>query len=181
MRKWIIVCNYSVVMWVWCWDALSFFVSETANNWSEPEGSLHLLALFDIKNESASENQTQMTKWIIVYNYSLVMWVWSSNALSFFVSKRANNWIEPGGPLQLLPLFDRQNESASEDHTHMRKWIILYNYSIVMWVWSSDALSFFVSQKANNGKESNRSLQLLALFDTKNESASEHQTRRTTE
>jgi hypothetical protein len=47
------------------------------------------------------------------------MWVWSSDALSFFVLKRANNWREPGGSLQLLTLFDRKNESASEDQAHM--------------------------------------------------------------
>jgi hypothetical protein len=109
------------------------------------------------------------------------MWVWSSDALSVFVSRSANKWREPGDSLQLLALFDRQNESASEDGTHMRKWIILYNYSVVMWVWSSDALSFFVSEKANNGKESNRCLQLWALFGTKNESAAEDQTHMTAE
>jgi hypothetical protein len=168
-------------MGVWSSTALSSVVSKRANNWTERFDSLQLSALSDTTNGSASQDQTYVRKWIIVYNYSVVMWVWSSDVLSFFVSKRANKWSEPGGSLQLLALSDRKNESVSEDQTHLRKWIILHNYSVVMWVWSSDALSFFVSKKAYNGKESNRCLQLLALFDTKNESASEHQTRRTTE
>jgi hypothetical protein len=181
MRKWITVYNYAVVMWVWSSDALSFFVSNRVNNWRERLESLQLLALLDTKNESASEDQTHMWKWIIVYNYSVLMWVWSSDALSFFVSNRANNWRKRVESLQLLALLDTKNENASEDQTHMRKWIIEYNYSVVMWVWSSDALSFFVSNRADNWRDCNRSLQLLPLFDTKNESASEDQTHMTTE
>jgi hypothetical protein len=164
-------------MWVWSSDALSLFVSKRTNNWRERGGSLQLLALFDTNNESASEDQTHMRKWIFVYNYSVVMWVWSSDALSLFVSKRAINWSESVGSLQLLALFDTKNESASEDQTHMRKWIIVYNYSIVMWVWSSDALSLFVPKGANKCREPLGSVQLLALFDGENESASEALTR----
>jgi hypothetical protein len=47
------------------------------------------------------------------------MWLWSSVALSFFVSKRTNNWREPHDFLQLLALFDTKNESVPEDGTHM--------------------------------------------------------------
>jgi hypothetical protein len=108
-------------------------------------------------------------------NIHFLVWVWSSDTLSFFVSKRANNWREPPNSLQLLAVVDTKNESASEDQTHTRKWIFVYNYSVLMWVWSSDALSFFVSKRANNWRDSNLSLQLLALCDTKYESASEDQ------
>jgi hypothetical protein len=181
MRKWIIVYNYLVVMWVWSSGALSFFVSKRANKCREAPGCLQLLAFFDRRNESASEDQTHMRKWIIVYSYSVVMRVWSSDALSSFVSKRANKCREPPGSVQLLALFYRKNESASEALTRMRKWIIVYNYSVVMWVWSSGALSLFLSRSANNWRESHRFLQLLHLFDTKNECASEDQTHMTTE
>jgi hypothetical protein len=181
MTKWIIVYNYSVVMWVWSSDALSLFVSKSANNWWERFNSRQLLLLLDTNNESATEDQTHMRKWIIVYNYSVVMWVWSSDALSLLVSKRANDRRERCGSLQLLALFDINNESACDDQTHMRKWITLYYYSVLMWVWSSHALSLFQSKRANNWREPPRSLQLLALFDTNNESASEDQTHMTTE
>jgi hypothetical protein len=50
-----------------------------------------------------------------------------------------------------------------------------------MSVWSSDAPSFIVSNRPDNWRESNRSPQLLALFDTKNESASDDETQMTTE
>jgi hypothetical protein len=173
MRKWIIIYNYSVVMWVWSSDALPFFVLKRANNWREPGGSVQLLTLFDTKNESASEDQTHMRKWIIIYNYSLVMWVWSLDAISFFVSQRANTWRQRWDSLQLSALVNTKNESGSEDQTQMRRWIIVYNYSVVMWVWSSDALSFFVLKRANNWRQPGGSVQLLNLFDTKNESAFE--------
>jgi hypothetical protein len=176
MGKWIIVYNYSVVMSVWSSDALSLLVSKWANNRRERCGSLQLLSLFDANNESASEDQTHIRKWTIVYNYSIVKWFSSSDALSLFVSKRDNNRRERFNSLQLLALFDTNNETASEDQTHMRKWIIVYNYSTVMWVSSSDAPSLFVSKTANNWGERFNSLQLPALFDTKHESASEDQT-----
>jgi hypothetical protein len=162
-------------MWVWSSDALSFFVSKRGNNWREPCGSLQLLTLFDTKNENASKDQTHMWKWIIVCNYSVVVWVWYSDALLLFVSKRGNNWRESNRSRQLLALFGTKNGSASEDQTHMWKWIILYNYSVVMWLWSSDALSFLVTKRANTWRESTRSLQLLAIFDTKNETVSQDQ------
>jgi hypothetical protein len=50
-----------------------------------------------------------------------------------------------------------------------------------MWVWSSDALSLLVSNRPNNWSKLGGSLQLLAIFDTKNESASKDQTDMTTE
>jgi hypothetical protein len=168
-------------MWVWSSDALSLFVWKLANNWREPHCSLQILALFDRNNESASDDQTHMRKWIIVYSYSVVMWVWSSDALSLFVSNRANSWRERFNCVQLLALFDINNETASEDQTHMRKWIIVYNYSVVMWVWSSYALSLFVSRRVNNWRQLKRYLHLLAVFHTKNGTASEDQTHMTTE
>jgi uncharacterized membrane protein YbhN (UPF0104 family) len=176
MRKWIFVHNHSVVMWVLSSDPLSLFELKRANNWREWNRFLQLLALFDSNNESVSEDQTHRRKWIIVCNYSVVMWVWCSGGLLLFVSKRANNWRERFNSLQLLALFDTNNESASEDQTHRRKWIIVYSYSVVMWVLSSGALSLFVSKRANNCRERFNSLQLLALFDTNNESACEGRT-----
>jgi hypothetical protein len=168
-------------MWVWSSDAVSFFLSKKVNNWSEPPGSLQLLALFDTKKESASEDQTHMRKWIILYNYSAVMWVWSPDAPSFFVSKTANNWRQSNRSLQLLALFDKTDESAVEDQTPNRKWIIVYNYSVALRVWYSDELSFFVPKRAHNWRQRFDSFPLLAFFDTKTESASEDQTHNTTE
>jgi hypothetical protein len=60
------------------------------NNWTERFDSLQLLPLFDTKNDSASEDQTDMTNWIIVFD-----------------------------SLHLLALSYTKNESASEDQTHM--------------------------------------------------------------
>jgi hypothetical protein len=168
-------------MWVWSSDALSLFVSKRAKNRRKRFSSLQLLALFDANSESVSEDQTHIRKWIIVYNYSVVIWVSSSDAPSLFVSKRANNWIELNRSLQLLALFDANNDSACDDQTHMSKWIIVYKYSVVMRVWSADTLSLFASRRPNNWRESPRSLQLLTLFNTNNESASEDQSHMTTE
>jgi hypothetical protein len=168
-------------MWVWSSDALALYVSKRANNWRERGGSLQLLPLFDPNNESVSDDQTHMRKWIIVYRYSVAMWVWSSDALTLVVSKRPNNWRERFNSLQLSALFDSNNQSPSEDQTHMRKWIIVYNYSVVMWIWSSDARWLFESKRANNRRERFNSLQLLALFDTNNESASQDHIHMTTE
>jgi hypothetical protein len=168
-------------MCVWSSHALSLIMSKRANNCREPHGSLQLLGHLDTNNDGACEDQTQMRKWIIVRNVSVVMWVWSSDALSLFVSKWANSWRERGVSLQVLALFDRNDGSACDDQTHMRKWIIIYNYSVVMKIWSSDALSLFKSKRADNWRELNRSFQLLALFDRNNESASEEQTHMTTE
>jgi hypothetical protein len=170
-----------LLMCVWSSHALSLIMSKRANNWREPHGSLQLLGHLDTNNDGACEDQTQMRKWIIVRNVSVVMWVWSSDALSLFVSKWANSWRERGVSLQVLALFDRNDGSACDDQTHMRKWIIIYNYSVVMKIWSSDALSLFKSKRADNWRELNRSFQLLALFDRNNESASEEQTHMTTE
>jgi hypothetical protein len=47
------------------------------------------------------------------------MWVWSSDALPFFVLKSANNWSESYGSVQLLAVCDTKIESAAEDETHM--------------------------------------------------------------
>jgi hypothetical protein len=149
-EEWIIVYNYSVVMWVWSSDALSFFVSKRANSWREPPGSRPLLALCDTKNESASENQTDIRKWIIAYNYSVVMWVQSSDALWLFVSRRANNWKEPHGSIQLLALCDTMNESVSEGRTHMRTGWLYRIIHFRMSVWSSDSPSFFLWYMGNN-------------------------------
>jgi hypothetical protein len=160
-------------MWVGSSDALSFFMSKRANNWIEACGCLQLFAFFDPKNERASEDETHISKRIIVYNYSVAMWLWTFDALSFFVSKSANNWRERSDFLQLLAVFDTKNESATEDQTHVGKRIVVCNYSVVMWVWSSVALSFFLSKRADNWTEACGSLQLLAFFDTKNENASE--------
>jgi F0F1-type ATP synthase membrane subunit a len=168
-------------MWVWSSDALSLFVSKRHSNWKERVGSLQLLALFDTNNEIASEDQTQIRRWTIPYNYSVVMWVASSDVLSLFMSKRANNWRDRLNSLQLLALFDTINEIAAKHQTHKRKRTIVYNYSVVMWVCSSDALSLFLSKRANNWKERFNSLQLSALFDLNNESASEDQIFMTTE
>jgi hypothetical protein len=168
-------------VWVWSWDALSVFVSERANSWREAGGFLQLLSILDTKNESASEDQSQMRKWIIVYNYLVFMWVSSSDALSFCVSKMADKWRESNRSLQLLALFHTNNESASDEQTDMRRWIILYNYSDVMWVWSGDAFSFFVLKRVNNWREGLNSLHLLALSDTENDSASQDQTQMTAE
>jgi hypothetical protein len=93
-------------MWVWSSDALSFFVSKGANNWRESHRSLQLLALCDTKWESASEDQTHMTTESLYRIIHFLMWVSFSDARSFFVSKSANNWREPGGSLQLLAVFD---------------------------------------------------------------------------
>jgi hypothetical protein len=168
-------------MWLWSLHTLSFFVWKSADKWREPHTSLQLLALFDTKNESASQDQTHMTTVQLYRIVHFPMWVWSSDALSFFLSKRANNRGEPPGSLQLLALFDTKNDSASEDQTHIGKWTILYNCTVVMWVWSWDALSFFAPKRANNWRERFDSLQLFAVFDTKNESAHEYQTHTTTE
>jgi hypothetical protein len=168
-------------MWLCSWDVVSFFVSKRVDNCWEPPGSLQLIALFGTKNESASEDETHMRKWIILYNYSVVMWVCSSYALSFFVSKRVDNCREPPGSLQLIALFDTKNDRASDDQTHMRTELFYTNIHFLMWVCCSDALSFFVPKRGNNWRESNRCLQLLTLFDRKNETVSEDQTQMTTE
>jgi type II secretory pathway component PulK len=47
------------------------------------------------------------------------MWGWSSDALSFFVSKKANNWRERFDFLQLLALFNTMNETASENLSYV--------------------------------------------------------------
>jgi hypothetical protein len=168
-------------MWVWSSDGLWLFESKRADNWRELNRSLQLFGLFDTTNVSASEDQTHMATEYLYTIIHFLMWVWSSDTLSLFGSKRGNSWSEPPRSLQLLALFDTYNASASEDQTHMGKWIIVYNYSDVMWVWSSDALTLFVSMMANNWRKLNRSLQLLALFDSNNQTASEEQTHMITE
>jgi hypothetical protein len=109
------------------------------------------------------------------------MWGWSSDALSFFVLKSANNWSESYRFVQLLPLFGAMNGSACEDQTNMTTEYLYTIIHFLMWVWSWDALSFFVSKRVNNCRELRGSVQLLAVCDTNIESAAEDQTHMTSE
>jgi hypothetical protein len=168
-------------MSLWSSNILSFFVSKWANNWRKGFDPLQLLPLFEAKNETAFQDQSQMRKWITVINYSVVMPLWSSDTLSVFVSNRTNMWRKPGGSLQLLALFETKKHRASEDHNHMRKWITIFSYTVVMWLWSSDTLSGFVSKRPNTWREPPGSLQLLALFETNNERVSQDQRHMTIE
>jgi hypothetical protein len=168
-------------MWLWSWDTVSLFILKRTNNGRGLSGSLQLLAVFERKNEKVFEDRTPMWKWIIVYIYSVGMSLWSWDNLWFFDSKRANNWREPPGCLLLLDVVETNNERVAEDQRLMRKWIIVYKYSVVMWLSSSDALWFFASKRANNGRASNGSIPLLAHFEIKNERASVDQSDMTTE
>jgi hypothetical protein len=127
----------------WFSDTLSLFASKTSNNSRQPGGSVQLLALFESKNQTVSQDQSDMTTeklWKIIH---FLMWLWSPDTLSFFVSKTANNWREPPSSIPLLALFETKNKKVFEDQSHMKNWIILYNFSVVMSLWYSDALSFF--------------------------------------
>jgi hypothetical protein len=168
-------------MWLLSGDMVSCFVSERANNWREQFDALQLLALFKSKNERASDDQCHLRTWIIVYNYSVVMSLWFGDTVSFFVSTMVYNGMASNPSLQLLAVCETMNEWVSEDESHMMSWIILYNYSIVTWLRSSDILSLFVLKRANKWRERLDALQLLAVFETKNKGSSANISDMTTE